>query len=390
MKGHIDKGPFCAFSLGITALLIAGVQPLLLEAWLKAGRLSLAQLGPTAAVELLALGLSCGLASARLQPRHLKRRYAIACLVHASANITSLSCYGLGLIACRGVCGLAAGVMVWAAVLVIARSAQARRQAAIFACLQTAAQLLVVLLIPWLILPAWGWRGILLSLATLSLLGAVMALTAPDQLPALPTQGNGPYRFHWRVMLALVAVFLQFAAITSLWVYLEPLALNAGLSSSQARNAVAWILAFQMIGGVLSVIRPVRAAPAGALGWLVAGIMFAMLLWSQALGNTIFVVACALFGLLWLMLIPVQTAWLVQLDRTRHGVMQLGTAQLLGCSAGPLLAGCLIDDTHFGDLFGLAAACLIIALAAVAVVSPPRLWRLGYLARRREALRALR
>ena len=45
--------------------------------------------------------------------------------------------------------------------------------------------------------------------------------------------------------------------------------------------------------------------------------------------------------------------------------MQLGAAQLLGSSAGPLAASLLVGDTDAGGAMKLAAGCLVAALALI-------------------------
>ena len=55
-----------SLSVGVVALLIAGLQPVILGGLEREGRLTSSQIGLAATVELLALGLACGLGAAFL------------------------------------------------------------------------------------------------------------------------------------------------------------------------------------------------------------------------------------------------------------------------------------------------------------------------------------
>ena len=72
-----------------------------------------------------------------------------------------------------------------------------------------------------------------------------------------------------------------------------------------------------------------------------------------------YISACvAAFGFLWLFALPFQTLLLIRLDPTRRAAMQLGAAQLLGSSAGPLAASLVVGDGEVpvADLLGWLAS----------------------------------
>src|SRR6185295_14074748 len=72
--------------VGVTGIMIAGLQPLLLGALEHENRLSPAQLGQAATAELLTMGLAAFIAGAVIKPQRLKLIAIISSLVLAAAD----------------------------------------------------------------------------------------------------------------------------------------------------------------------------------------------------------------------------------------------------------------------------------------------------------------
>lgn len=353
--------------VGVVALLIGGLQPVVLGGLAQAGRLSAAGIGLAATAELLALGVSCGAAAAVLKPTGLRGKLALACLGHALCNLSSVWAADGALIGVRAAAGLFAGVMLWATIGMIARSARPERQAAIFLTAQTLAQLLCVALLPRTVMAAWGVDGALMALAAISLTAAASAFAGPGAFAPLPTPARGG-RLSRLAWAGLAAVFLYLAFIVSIWVYLEPLAATAGLSPGQAHDAVAAALAMQVMGGLASTMAGARLKASHVLigaGVVNLGLVTAL---SAQPPAPLFFGLVAAFGFLWLFVLPFHTVLLIAIDPSRRAAMQLGAAQLLGGSAGPLAASLLVGDSDVGGAMKLAAGCLVAALALILAV----------------------
>ena len=351
--------------VGVVALLIAGLQPVVLGGLAEAGRLSASGIGLAATAELLALGLACGLAAALLKPTGLRTKLALACLGHAACNLATLWVADSALIGLRGVTGLFAGVMLWSTVGMIARSARPERQAGIFVTAQTLGQLLLAALLPRTVMVSWGVDGALLALAVISLTAAVAAIAGPRSFPPLPHADAGGARLSPLAWAGLAAVFLYLAFIVAIWVYLEPLAVTVGLSAGQAHDAVAAALATQVVGGLAATLAGPRLKASHVLigaGVVNLGLLAAL---SAHPPGPLFIGLVAAFGFLWLFVLPFHTVLLIAIDPSRRAAMQLGAAQLLGSSAGPLAASLLVGDTDVGGAMKLAAACLVAALALI-------------------------
>lgn len=355
--------------VGVVALLIAGLQPVILGAMEREGRLSTAQIGLAATVELMALGVACGLAAAFFKPTNMRLKIGLACLLHAAAMLATTLTSGVGVIATRAAAGACAGVMLWLAIGVIARASRPERAAGVFVTVQTFAQLVLAASLPATVMIPWGVNGALASLAAISLLAGLAALAGPDRLALLPKSDEGG-RLDGRSIGGLAAVFLWMAFIVALWVYLEPLAAKAGLTPREAGLAVALALGLQVLGGAAATAVGDRVPPNRML--LGVGAVNALILatlWSGP-GRGLFVACVAAFGFLWLFALPFQTLLLIRIDPTRRASMQLGAAQLLGSSAGPLAASLLVGDGPVKRALVLSAACLALALALISLLRP--------------------
>lgn len=351
--------------IGVVALLIAGLQPVVLGGLAEAGRLSASGIGLAATAELLTLGLGCGVAAAVLKPTGLRGKLALACLGHALCNLASLWAADGALIGLRGVTGLFAGVMLWSTVGMIARSARPERQAGIFVTVQTLAQLLLAALLPRTVMAAWGVDGALVALAAISLTAAAASFAGPRSFAPLPKPEQGGGRLSGLAWAGLAAVFLYLAFIVAIWVYLEPLAATVGLSPGQAHDAVAAALAMQVVGGLAATLAGERLKASHVLigaGVINLGLVTAL---SAHPTGPLFMGLVAAFGFLWLFVLPFHTVLLIAIDPSRRAAMQLGAAQLLGSSAGPLAASLLVGDTDVGGAMKLAAGCLVAALALI-------------------------
>lgn len=351
--------------IGVVSLLIAGLQPVVLGGLAEAGRLSAAGIGLAATAELLALGFACGVAAAVLKPTGLRAKLALACLGHALCNVASLWVADGALLGLRGVTGLFAGVMLWSTVGMIARSARPERQAGIFVTVQTLAQLLLAAVLPRTVMASGGVDGALLTLAAISVTAAAAAFAGPPGFAPLPRPEQGGGRLSGLAWAGLAAVFLYLAFIVAIWVYLEPLAATVGLSPGQAHDAVAAALAMQVLGGLAATLAGARLKASHVLigaGAINLGLVTAL---SAHPSGMLFIGLVAVFGFLWLFVLPFHTVLLIAIDPSRRAAMQLGAAQLLGSSAGPLAASLLVGDTDVGGAMKLAAACLVAALALI-------------------------
>lgn len=371
MPAFVNPSPIQTFAVlfgGATALLITGLQPLVLGQLAEEGRLSASGIGLAATIEFLAIGIAAAVSGALLKPAHLRLIGLVAALIHAAATLaTAAAVADLGVIVSRGVAGLAAGVLLWSAIGMIARTAQPERWAGSFLTGQTLAQLAVAAILPVTVVPVYGVDGALFAMATISGVAAICALIGPNAYaPLSKTEVDAPSAgLTVRSLLGLLAVFSFMGAVTAVWVYLEPLGLQLGLPPATISVALAVVLGFQVVGGTTATLIGSRLPFLAALtAAVVLGIgAFCVLGVSQT--TPVFVAASAVFGFLWLFALPYQLLFLVEIDPTRHAILQLPAAQLLGSAAGPLLASFLVSDGDAVPALVLGDGCLVLTLVLV-------------------------
>ena len=357
--------------LGCVALLMLGLQPLLLGALLNEHRLDLAQLSRAATVELLVLGITAGVMGGGVAHRRLRLIGAAGCAVLAGANAASLLAAGLSMVVCRAVAGLGAGIVVWIAVGLITQGHVPARLSGIFLAGQTAAQAVLAAVLPLTVMPGHGANGGLAALAVISALSAVALPLLPSSLPDLPKAEHGAGGVNLAGALGLASSFCFMAGIVGLWVFVDPVARMHGITPAVAKYAVAQALAAQVVGGLAATVLAQRLPPGATLVGCALGFLAAVAVLAGTPGDASFMAAVLLFGFLWLFTLPFQVPVLIRADPTRRAAMLLAGAQLLGGSAGPQITGLFATETDLrpalaadAALFGL---CLLLTLLAMAL-----------------------
>ncbi len=351
--------------VGTIGILIPGVQPIVLGALLAQRHISLSQLGTTASVELLTMGLAAALGGALLPSRQLRAIGIGASLVLALGNYLTPLAAAEAITALRALTGAAGGVLIGVTACMIARSAAPERWAGIYLSVQTLAQFILAAVMTAWIDPSRAVQGDFGMLAIAGLGSAMASLALPSAYQVLPTP-LGKSRFVMpppRGLAALACVFLVLMFIVSIWVYYDPIARQAGLSSHISDTAVYVSLAFQVLGGTLATLS------AGRLRWFPVFVICAAVdLGMIALLGThpsapLFLIDAAVFGFIWLFILPYLVPMIIEGDPTRRSAVFASGVGLLGASLGPTMVGLIVspDDTQGALWFG--AACLLCSLA---------------------------
>jgi MFS family permease len=358
------------FFVGIIGILIPGVQPIVLAALAAEHHITLTQMGHAATAELLAMGLGAALAGALLPPRRLIFIGVISSLVMALFNWFTPFVTGEAVTALRAVTGLTGGILIWITSCLIARSAMPDRWAAIYLAVQTLTQLLIGALMSSWAEPLWGARGDFSLLALASVAAAIVAFALPNSFVLLPraagaSAGGVPPA---RGMAALVVAFLLMMFIVSIWVYYDPIAHEAGLSAKVSENAVLLSLGFQVLGGTTA------AVLAGRLRWYptliaCAAVDLAMVwLLGTHPSALLFYIDAAIFGFIWLFILPFQVPMLIEADPSRRAAVLNSGIGLLGGSIGPSVVAEIISPENTSGALWLAAGCLVLCLVIATVL----------------------
>ncbi|MGM9491050.1 MFS transporter [Ideonella sp. YS5] len=345
-----------ALAIGTLAVLMIGLQPILLGELVERQVVSLEGVGLVAMGEIVGLGLGILLGDALLPWSHLRRIALASALLSVALDVATLWARGDGqMLAVRAAAGLAEGVLVWGATGVIVRTGDPARLGGVFFVTQTLAQALVGAALANAVLPHGGWRAGFAALAVLTLLTLPLAFIQPARLQALAAPAASGFRWSAVTVLPLAMVFLQLAAIGAFWAYLEPLGKAAGLDARAAQTLISGVLVMQVLGGLASTaaVRRLPVLPVLAVGSVLLAV-FA--LGSQAGGELAFGLACAAFGFAWLFLFPFQIAVAFRVDPSGRLAMLVPAAQLLGSAFGPLIASLLVSGEDASPVPMLAAA----------------------------------
>ncbi|SFF14172.1 Predicted arabinose efflux permease, MFS family [Paracidovorax wautersii] len=369
-----------ALAIGTIAVLMVGLQPIVLGELVDARRVSLEGVGLVAMAEIIMLGLGVVLGDALLPIARLRAVTLVAALAAAGLDLLTLQAQGdAALTAVRAAAGLAEGVLIWVATGVVVRTASPARVGGIFFVLQTLAQALLGAVLANAVIPRWGWAGSFVALGLLALLACALAFAQPARLAPLPPPSATGFRWSARTLQPLAVVFLQLAALGSFWAYLEPLGKAAGFDARGAQTLVAASLAMQVIGGIVATLAvrrlPVVPALLGCSVALAGVTGFIHQLPAGSLQG--FAVACALFGFVWLFMLPFHIGLALRADPSGRLAGLVPAAQLLGSACGPLTASFIVQGENAGAVpllsagFAGAAALLALALARKAARPSP-------------------
>jgi hypothetical protein len=355
-----------ALGVGVNSLLVLGVLPVLLGALVDERRLTAPDIGLVATIEVLAMGIATALAGILLKPQRLKLIGVATTLVLAAVDYATADANGAAIFVLRGLAGAIEGVMLWITVAMIARTATPERWAGVFFTAQTLSQLLLALALAMAIMPRWGAMGGFVAIAVCALAGAGAALAGPSRLadldPGEPIGGAPPLR-GW-IALAGTLVYVSGAGAVS--VYLEPLALQAGLDPGVARTALWVSLAAQVVGSASA------TALAGRVRWfvvfLITSAAYLVAWWLMGLRAPawLFIGANAAAGIFGLFLAPFLVPMTIEADPSRRAAVQSGAAQLIGGALGPLLASRVVGEHDVHGSLWLGAGLTLAGLAVVA------------------------
>lgn len=356
-----------ALAVGSAALLVLGLQPMLLGELLESRQVSLEGIGLVAMAEIVALGIGVLLGDLTSPLTRLRGVTVFASICAVALDALTLRVTGdLGFAMARGGAGLAEGLLVWATTAVIVRSPNPARVAGIFFVVQTAAQAAMGLLLARLIIPSHGWQGAFGLIAAVTLLPALIARALPQALLPLAAPAQTGFRWSRRSIVPLLVVFLQFCALGSLWAYVEPLGNSAGFDAKAVQTLIAAALGMQILGGCVgsALVRRLPAWSTLAAGSAVLGLIALAVSRTTGGATTIFAALCAVFAFTWLFVTPFQMAMTFGTDSSGRVASLIPAAQLFGIAFGPLMASFVVEGEN-----AVAVPMVSAAFAAAAVLT---------------------
>jgi hypothetical protein len=282
------------------------------------------------------------------------------------------------IVANRAAAGVVEGILYWLLTNMIARSLVAERWSGISMTVMTVVPLLLATVLPLGIMRDYGVHGGYVALAVLALIGVIASLFLPRSLTPLvgPAQEGPPVgALRLRALAVLASAFLFQTCITATWAYLQPLSARAHHPATTISVAVACGLGAQVCGSLLAAVTAHRVPFFRVLGvgFPLVGVSVLVILGLP--GPGVFVLTIICFAFLSQFLIPFELSLTISADPTRRAALLMSPVQMLGGSAGPLLASIAMaasGSTKNAAQVSLAALGCAMILALFAYASRPR------------------
>ena len=363
----LSEGLAC-IALGVISLLLAGVLPEVLGALVDEHRLSVSGIGLTATFEALAMGLTTAAASTWLPAARLKSIAFAGLIVLALADYATMQAHGAAVMIVRTLAGVPEGILLWVMTSMIARTKTPERWAGVFFTLSTSSQLAIAFAFARWVLPQHGADGGFAGLAAISVAGLAVVVCIPARLAPLPKPSGESGAPPPRGWFALLATLIYVGATSTVGIYLQPLAHQAGLGVDVARTSVWVSLAAQIVGGLAA------TALAGQVRYFtvfIAATITFLAVWAVFLVHPpgwAFIAANAAGGLMGLFMSPFLIPMTIEADPSRRAAVQSGGAQVLAGALGPFATSFVVGDNDVHGAIFLGSAGLAAGLAMIAAL----------------------
>ena len=180
-----------ALVVGTVALLMLGLQPILLGELVAQKLITLEGVGVVAMGEIICVGLGAILGDSVLPLTRMRGITVLAALAVAALDLLTMTLNGdVSYVSVRALCGLAEGVLVWVATCSIVRRASPERLASIFLVAQTLAQAAVAAVLALFVIPHGGWQA---GFAVLAGLVFHDGIRGPGSVPGVCAAGGNRF-----------------------------------------------------------------------------------------------------------------------------------------------------------------------------------------------------
>jgi hypothetical protein len=355
-------------ALGVISLLLAGVLPEILGDLADKHRITVSGIGLTATFEALSMGLTTAVASTWLPPARLKLIGAVALIVLAFADLATMRAQGGAVMAARMLAGVPEGCLLWIMTSMIARTKTPERWAGLFFIISTASQFALAFGFARWILPHYGADGGFAGLALISLSGLVVLIWVPKRFAPLPKpegESGAPPPRGW---FALLATLIYVGATSTVGIYVQPLAHEAGLGVDVARTSVWVSLVAQIAGGFAATV---LAGHVRYFTAFIAATLTFVATWAVFLFHPpgwAFIAANAAGGLMGIFMSPFLVPMTIEADPSRRAAVQSGGAQVLAGALGPFATSFVVGDSDVHGAIFLGGAGLVVGLTMIAML----------------------
>jgi hypothetical protein len=303
------------------------------------------------------------------------RAISAGCLLTLAAGMFAAYLLGPGIAAMAVifVIGFAAGAVYSIAIAAIAGTPTPQKGFAVMLAVELGSGTVMLwVLPPWVIEP-WGAHGAVLVISALVAISAVACLWLPNggvqQRQSEAAVGGASKAERIAPWIGVVALTVHIGFFTGLWVFLEKIGLDRGMSGLVTGRvltgslAVATILALvaSLIGGkgrlIVTLLSAMAAQSLGAIALMLRPDV------SSFFVGTLLIVGPFAFALSY------QLALIAVSDTTGKAAAFSGGAQLIGVAAGPALIGSMIAGHGYQPAYATFLVATLASLATFIYVS---------------------
>ena len=356
----------CLF-IGSIALLILGIQPVVLAPLVIEERILEADVGYLVMAEMVTIAIGTLIGVPLLRRAPARSVAFMAGVIVVVVNLLQMGRVGLvPLLTLRSVAGVAEGVLVSVALVAISLSVRPERLAALFLAGQTFLQLAVATFLPRLV---YGGSRADAALATLAVAGAVACIAVvglPRRLsPAESDEKSGAINL--ASGLGLISTGLYMGALVVVWIFFGVWLARNGHPPTLEATTVSICLGAQIFGALVAAKVSDRLPNASTIAICAVGeiILVGLMLRYSHSGEMITGLVIA-FGFLWLFALPSFAGLLIEIDPERRAVLFFAAAQLIGSALVPTIGASVVQPGNVDGAFYLGMA----TFAAAGLTAP--------------------
>ncbi|MBL0371459.1 hypothetical protein JJB09_05410 [Rhizobium sp. KVB221] len=280
--------------------------------------------------------------------------------------------YG-GLLAAMAVAGAGTGALYALAMVIFGDSSQPERAYGFKLGMETLPGVVLLVLLPVVIAPAWGFGGVMITLALAAVLMGIVPLPwvpargLDRSGDASPTHDHVPHgSASTTVWLSLLASLIFLMGIIAIWAFLELIGKQTGLSSDTIGMVLSAGFFVNAIGGFIAAGLGLKVGRITPVVIVIAAELLGLVLIGQFASVTTFAVGVMLF-LFSINFVLAYTFGLMAEYDLSGKLVALGSVCLsLGGALGPMISGNIIESSGYTAALVFSGGCSLVALAIYA------------------------
>ena len=241
---------------------------------------------------------------------------------------------------------LGGGALYSLALTVLSDHPQSVRLFGLSISVQVFFQVLVLLSMPWFMVPG-GLADCLYGLLGLCLIGGLLVHLLPKQssIPAdQETMSVAEVLNQPKALLALLGCLVFFVNIGAVWAYIERIGSLSGFTPVDLSQALAAAVAVSILGSLATVWQGKRYGEVWPLGCASAGMLVAVVMMQIPLTLGQFFLAFAIYNFFWNYSLAYQYAVVARIDSSGRYVAATPAFHSIGGAVGPLIAAAFVTS----------------------------------------------